>query len=688
MIRKLFSLFSVIFLITSSLIISQDFTQNKLRSEISGMMYATQFDYPDDPGIFVTPLGVPGGGIKLSEVTTDFRALEYVNGVVYAIDCNEDTYICRFGTINPITCAFTIINGNFPYDANGLAWNPITQEMFVSTWDKRFGKINLNNGTFSQIGMFNEIVTIAIDNNGICYAQEVTNMVGAGFGTVNLNTGVFTQISGSFEPYNYVFNMSIDRETNELYIQPGIPSYYPFYRIDKTSGAFTLIGTCTQRYQSFCIMTTIPNPDVPESVTNLSITQSHNTAHISWTNPSFNYGGNPLAELTSVIVYENSNPIPIYTNNSPEIGENGYFSVSYTNPDRYTYTIVAINSVGESPAATISHEYCTTIDTFPYSESFEHNGTNLPACWSQEFVAGSSSWKIVPSSGGKPYTVQGGVFKARLYGELLEQGDITKLIMPPIDLSGGGNPTLKFWHTQMEWWGSQDILKVFYKTSLNSNWILLAEYSNNVADWTERVIGLPNGTADYYIAFEGTIDYARGIQLDGITIEGESIQKYTVAVSSNPIGAGIVLGGGTYFYAEEATVIAIPNDGYSFINWTVDNDEVSTDEEYTFPVMQDIHLVANFDISGIKSSGLFDSFKIFPNPVSDKLNIISPISEKFDIEIITTTGLLIMSSETNNTEIDVSKLPSGVYFVKIFSKFDNKFFSSENDIIVLKFVKK
>ncbi|MEP7128205.1 MAG: T9SS type A sorting domain-containing protein, partial [Chitinophagales bacterium] len=57
---------------------------------------------------------------------------------------------------------------------------------------------------------------------------------------------------------------------------------------------------------------------------------------------------------------------------------------------------------------------------------------------------------------------------------------------------------------------------------------------------------------------------------------------------------------------------------------------------------------------------------IFPNPVSDELNIKLPSSEDFEIEIINATGQKIRS-EQNQNSIDVSMLAGGVYFIKIYT---------------------
>ncbi len=56
-----------------------------------------------------------------------------------------------------------------------------------------------------------------------------------------------------------------------------------------------------------------------------------------------------------------------------------------------------------------------------------------------------------------------------------------------------------------------------------------------------------------------------------------------------------VNGGGEFEYGQEITVKAIaPNDKWSFLRWTVDGNEISKNSEYSFKVVKDIDLVAEF----------------------------------------------------------------------------------------------
>ncbi|MCL2042411.1 MAG: hypothetical protein FWG84_10315, partial [Bacteroidales bacterium] len=72
---------------------------------------------------------------------------------------------------------------------------------------------------------------------------------------------------------------------------------------------------------------------------------------------------------------------------------------------------------------------------------------------------------------------------------------------------------------------------------------------------------------------------------------------YDVLVSANPVEGGDVDGGGNHIECgTEITVTAEADDCYTFINWTEDGDEVSTNPIYTFDLFEDRDLVANFDI--------------------------------------------------------------------------------------------
>ena len=75
---------------------------------------------------------------------------------------------------------------------------------------------------------------------------------------------------------------------------------------------------------------------------------------------------------------------------------------------------------------------------------------------------------------------------------------------------------------------------------------------------------------------------------------GGNGQTCTISVSASPISGGIVSGNGIYQQGQSCTVIASAATDYIFTNWTEGDNVVSSDSSYTFPVIGNRSLVANF----------------------------------------------------------------------------------------------
>ncbi len=69
---------------------------------------------------------------------------------------------------------------------------------------------------------------------------------------------------------------------------------------------------------------------------------------------------------------------------------------------------------------------------------------------------------------------------------------------------------------------------------------------------------------------------------------------YTIAASASPAGSGTIANTGLYPNDSAAPLIATPNPGYAFVNWTDNGTVVSTASNYTFTVTGNRTLVANF----------------------------------------------------------------------------------------------
>lgn len=101
-----------------------------------------------------------------------------------------------------------------------------------------------------------------------------------------------------------------------------------------------------------------------------------------------------------------------------------------------------------------------------------------------------------------------------------------------------------------------------------------------------------DGKGNVIIQSDGKYAYeeCNVIYLDGV------LPVENVTVSVNPEYAGSVTGDGNYILGEGVTLIATPNDGYKFLNWTENGNVVSENAEYSFEITSYRDLMANFTL--------------------------------------------------------------------------------------------
>ena len=123
---------------------------------------------------------------------------------------------------------------------------------------------------------------------------------------------------------------------------------------------------------------------------------------------------------------------------------------------------------------------------------------------------------------------------------------------------------------------SADVLYAKDKTTVNSN---------PVANWLN--VQVVDEKTAYIYQFCPTV--AAAVWKVSFT------ENYTVSATANPVAGGTVIGTGAYQEGATATLTATPNTGYKFVNWTKGGEVVSTDATYSFPVTENVELVANFE---------------------------------------------------------------------------------------------
>ena len=169
--------------------------------------------------------------------------------------------------------------------------------------------------------------------------------------------------------------------------------------------------------------------------------------------------------------------------------------------------------------------------------------------WTQEYVNGTHDWTTATTNRDGTVTPNTGAGMAYFQIDSYA-GPVTILSSPSMDLSGATAPELKFSHTQAEWLGDQDELRVLYKTSMAGAWVELALYNTNITTWSDVTLALPNPSADYFVAFEGTAGYGFGITLDDVSVEDatlgtvlqDSFENMATGFSTGPKMIGVSKG--------------------------------------------------------------------------------------------------------------------------------------------------
>ncbi len=105
-------------------------------------------------------------------------------------------------------------------------------------------------------------------------------------------------------------------------------------------------------------------------------------------------------------------------------------------------------------------------------------------------------------------------------------------------------------------------------------------------NWTE------NGTQ---VSTNAT--YSFTVTANRTLVANFALSTYTITATANPTNGGTITGAGTYNQGQTCTLVATPNSGYTFTNWTENGTQVSTNATYSFTVTANRTLVANFALS-------------------------------------------------------------------------------------------
>jgi len=153
--------------------------------------------------------------------------------------------------------------------------------------------------------------------------------------------------------------------------------------------------------------------------------------------------------------------------------------------------------------------------------------------------------------------------------------------------------------------------------------------------------------------------------------------RCNITTNSSPTNGGTTSGGGTYNCGEIVTVSATANSGYEFDCWTENSDTVCSEGEYTFEMMRDQYLIANFNIANsLQEIKITDEILVYPNPTDGQVYIKTSVNwpHKLVVRLIDNKGQVLKTSElkglrvNENYRFDISEFGSGLYILQLEGK--------------------
>jgi hypothetical protein len=149
-----------------------------------------------------------------------------------------------------------------------------------------------------------------------------------------------------------------------------------------------------------------------------------------------------------------------------------------------------------------------------------------------------------------------------------------------------------------------------------------------------------------------------------------------VIVEINPPMSGVVAGDGYYGENENVQLIAEPNEGFKFVNWTNDGGQiVSSQQEFQFLMPQnEILLIANFsDIVNIPDLETEkQNIWVYPNPATSQVTVkINPSGENVTVRLVNIIGqtalkpIIFAPGDHPEKTILLNGLTHGIYFLVV-----------------------
>ena len=202
--------------------------------------------------------------------------------------------------------------------------------------------------------------------------------------------------------------------------------------------------------------------------------------------------------------------------------------------------------------------------------------------------------------------------------------------------------------------------------SNNDAWGTVSGGGTYTAGSTATISAVANSGYRFVQWQDGNTNATRTITVTGdatyiATFESNQTQQYTITVLANNDEWGNVTGGGTYTAGSTVTIRAIAYSGYQFDQWNDGNANATR----TITVTGDATYIATFSATNGIDNAEAAEWSLYPNPASSVVSINGIGKGEATITDLTGRTVATVAIDADNTDIDISHLTPGAYFVRI-----------------------
>ena len=284
----------------------------------------------------------------------------------------------------------------------------------------------------------------------------------------------------------------------------------------------------------------------PPTIANIAVTADYEEATVSWDTSK---PADALVQFGESIFLGRT----AYGSTLETVHE---LTLAGLSPDRvYYYQVVSRDEAGNVAVDDNGGKFYTlhTLQPIvpPWSDNLEQGSTNWMVI---DGEPGTTTWQLgVPNNGQEtqahsPTQAWG----SNLNGDAIDLGD-TSLIGPAIDLTGGNQAMLRFWHTYdftpLSDMDIYEVGEVHVSTNGGNGWIPLAQFSETSAGWQEEEIDLTPYLGHvvrlgwYYGLFSLDTVARPGWLIDDVSVTVTNVPTGTVVVTNNLFQASFTLSG-------------------------------------------------------------------------------------------------------------------------------------------------